>query len=130
MLDFLEGVEVYTSYRYALALVLSGLTIYWLITSLGSLRSLREFMAELNARVNEERFFNDVRRSLEPERDLSNLPPLNAKPGRIVKLALLSACLRLISFRTFRRVWFELLGCLVLAPLCVYAYWLVFSARV
>lgn len=129
MLDFLEGVEVYTSYRYALALVLSGLTIYWVITSLGSLRGLREFMAEMNARVNEDRLFNDARKMLEPGFDLQQLPKLNAKPGRIIKFALLSACLRLISFRTFRRVWPELIGCLVLAPACVYAYWLVFSAE-
>lgn len=129
MLDFLEGVEVYTSYRFALALALSGLTIYWVITSLGSLRSLREFMAELNTRVNEDRLFNEMRRAMDPERDLTQLRPLQAKPGRIIKFALLSTILRMFSFRTFKRVWLELLGCLILAPLCIYAYWVVFSAQ-
>ena len=129
MESLLESLEPYTSYRFALGLVLAGMTLYWLVTSLGSLRNLRDFMRDLNMQVNDERLFNDVRVQLDPDCDLDELPPLKAKPGRIIKLALLSVCVRMLGWRTVRRVWLELAGCLLLAPACLYAYWLVFSAE-
>ncbi|MBX3460519.1 MAG: hypothetical protein KF696_11245 [Planctomycetes bacterium] len=129
MLEFLESLEPYSSYRFLLGLVLTGMTIYWLATSLGSLRSFRQFVRELNMQVNDERLMNDVRRIVDPEFDLSVLPPLKARPGQIVKLTLLSAVLRMVSFRTLCRVWPELVGCALLLPACGYSYWLVFSAE-
>ncbi len=129
MPDFLESLEPYTSYRFALGLVLAGMTIYWIVTGFGSFRNLREFMRDLNMQVNDQRLFNDVRIQLDPDCDLGGLPQLNAKPGRIIKLALLSACVRMLGWRTVRRVWLELAGCVLLAPACLYAYWLVFSAE-
>jgi hypothetical protein len=129
MPDFFETLEPYTSYRFALGLVLTGMTIYWVATSYGGLRTLRAFMRDMNMQVNDGRLFNEVRIQLDPEADLTTLPPLQAKPGRIIKLELLSVCVRMLSWRTMRRVWMELLGCLLLAPLCLYAYWLVFSAE-
>jgi hypothetical protein len=129
MAEFLEKLEPYSSYRFVLGLVLTGLTVYWLVTSLGGLRNLRGFISDLNMQVNDERTFNDVRRALDPDCDLSLLAPLKAKPGRIVKLELIRVSLRLLSFRTLRRVWLELIGCAVLLPACAYSYWLVFSAE-
>ncbi len=129
MLDFLESLEPYTSYRFALGLVLTGMTLYWVITSLGGVRTLRAFMRDLNVQVNDERLFNEMRLNLDPEFDLATLPRLNAKPGRIVKLELITVCVRMLSWRTLRRVWLELLGCAVLLPAAVYAYWVVFSAE-
>jgi hypothetical protein len=129
MLDFLEKLEPYTSYRFALGLVLAGMTLYWVITSLGGVRTLRAFMRDLNSQVNDERLFNDVRLDLDPDFDLSTLPRLQAKPGRIVKLELITVSVRMLSWRTLRRVWLELLGCGVLLPAVVYSYWAVFSAE-
>lgn len=128
MLEFLESTEPYTSYRYLIGLVLTGLTFYWLVTSLGSVRSFQAFVRDMNRHVDEDRFMNEVRKELDPEFDTSVLPPLKSKPGRIIKLSVLSATLRLISFRTLRAVWADLLGIVLLAPLCVYAYWWIFSA--
>jgi hypothetical protein len=129
MLDFLESLEPYTSYRFALGLVLTGMTLYWVITSLGGVRTLRAFIRDLNTQVNDERMLNDVRLDLDPDFDVTTLPRLNAKPGRIIKLELLTVSVRMMSWRTLRRVWLELLGCAVLLPAAVYAYWVVFSAE-
>lgn len=129
MFDFLEKLEPYSSYRFILGLVLTGMTIYWLITSLGSIRTFKAFVRDLNMQVNDQRLFSDVRKILEPEYDVSVLPPLKAKPGQIIKLTLITVVLRMAGWRTFKRVWPELLGCLLLAPACLYAYWLVFSAE-
>jgi hypothetical protein len=126
-MDLLEQVEPYTSYRFALALVLAGITLYWLITSIGALRSLRQFIADMNQQVNEQRLFNDVRLRLDRRFDLESLPPLRAKPGRIIKLALLSACMRLLGWRSLLRVSHYLLAIAILAPACVVAYWFVFT---
>jgi hypothetical protein len=127
MLDTLEQIEPYTSYRFALALVLAGITAYWVFTSIGALRSLRLFVAEMNRQVNEQRLFNEVRLRLDRRFDLDALPLLRAKPGRIIKLALLSASLRLLGWRSLLRVSHYLLAIAILLPACGVAYWFAFT---
>ena len=129
-LEFFESAEPYTSYRYVLGLVLGGLTLYFFYTSFASLRNFQGLLRDFNRQVHEQRVFNDVRQKLEPGFDISTVPPLKAHPGRIVKLAVLSACLRLISFRTLRYVWLELLGVIVLGAAALVAYWFVFTLNV
>lgn len=130
MLEFLESTEPYASYRFLIGLVLTGLTFYWLVTALGSIRGFRAFLRDMNRHVDEDRFMNEARKELDPNFDTSTLPPLRSKPGKIIKLAVYSACLRLLSWRTLRNVWPDLLGIAILAPLCIYAYWWVFTAEV
>jgi hypothetical protein len=127
MIETLETIEPYTSYRVAIALVLFGIFVYSVVTTIANAFSLRDFIRDLNRQVNENRLFDDVRLELDPNRDLTALPRLNAKPGRIIKLALLSACLRLVSFRTLWRNGLLILGCAILAPMCAVAYWYVFT---
>jgi hypothetical protein len=124
-----ESAEPYTSYRYVLGLVLTGLFIYFVATSILSLRNLLGLLRDMNRQVNEKRFFDDVRLRLDPDWDISRERPLQAKPGRIIKLSLLSACLRLISFRTFLYVFPELVGVLALGSAAAVAYWYVFTLR-
>jgi len=127
MIETLEGLEPYTSYRFAIGLVLTGIFAYSVYTTIASLRSLREFIAELNQQVHDHRLFDSVRLDLDPDFDLSNVPELKARPGNIIKLALKSAVLRLFSLRTLWRNGGLILGCLVLAPACAVAYWYVFT---
>jgi hypothetical protein len=130
LIEFLESAEPYTSYRYVLGLVLGGLTLYFVYTGYASIRNFQGLLRDLNRQVHEQRVFNDVRVMLEPGFDISTVPPLKAQPGRIIKLSVLSACLRLISFRTLRAVWLELIGVVVLGAATMVAYWYVFTLEV
>lgn len=114
LLDFLHSAEPYTSYRYVLGLVLGGITVYFVVTAIMSLRNLQGLLQDFNRQVNEQRLFDDVRLMLDPDYDLSLEKPLRAKPGRIIKLSLLSACLRLLSFRTLVYVFPELIGVILM----------------
>ena len=129
MEDFVNSVEPYTSYRYVLGLVLTGLTVYFIVTAALSLKNLKGLLDDLNRQVNENRLFDDVRIKIDPDVDLSVEKPLKAKPGRIIKLAMLSACLRLLSFRTFIYVFPELLAVTLLAGASAVAYWYVFTMQ-
>ncbi|MBZ0134944.1 MAG: hypothetical protein K8I27_01060 [Planctomycetes bacterium] len=125
----LESAEPYTSYRYVLGLVLTGLFIYFLVTSILSLRNLQGLLHDMNRQVNDKRFFDDVRLRLDPDWDVSGERPLKAKPGRIIKLSIVSACLRLLSFRTMLYVLPELIGVTVLGSAAAVAYWYVFTLK-
>lgn len=130
LLDFLNSAEPYTSYRYVLGLVLGGITVYFVVTAIMSLRNLQGLLQDFNRQVNEQRVFNDVRLMLDPDYDTSLEKPLRAKPGRIIKLSLLSACLRLLSFRTLVYVFPELIGVLILGSAAAAAYWFVFTLKI
>lgn len=130
LLDFLHSAEPYTSYRYVLGLVLGGITVYFVVTAIMSLRNLQGLLQDFNRQVNEQRVFNDVRLMLDPDYDTSLEKPLRAKPGRIIKLSLLSACLRLLSFRTLVYVFPELIGVLILGSAAAAAYWFVFTLKI
>lgn len=130
LLDFLHSAEPYTSYRYVLGLVLGGITVYFVVTAIMSLRNLQGLLQDFNRQVNEQRVFNDVRLMLDPDYDTSLEKPLRAKPGRIIKLSLLSACLRLLSFRTLVYVFPELIGVIVLGSASAVAYWYVFTLKI
>ena len=126
--EFLRSAEPYTSYRYVLGLVLTGLTVYFVVTSILSLRNIQGLLHDLNRQAREHGVFHDVRLMLDPEYNATS-KPLRAKPGRIIKLALYSACLRLISFRTLVYVFPELIGELVVGSAAAAAYWYVFTAK-
>ncbi|MCB9932926.1 MAG: hypothetical protein H6841_05815 [Planctomycetes bacterium] len=130
LLDFLNSAEPYTSYRYVLGLVLGGITVYFVVTAIMSLRNLQGLLQDFNRQVNEQRLFDDVRLMLDPDYDLSLEKPLRAKPGRIIKLSLLSACLRLLSFRTLVYVFPELIGVIIVGSAAAVAYWYVFTMKI
>jgi hypothetical protein len=130
LLDFLHSAEPYTSYRYVLGLVLGGITVYFVVTAIMSLRNLQGLLQDFNRQVNEQRVFNDVRLMLDPDYDTSLEKPLRAKPGRIIKLSLLSACLRLLSFRTLVYVFPELIGVMLVGSAAAVAYWYVFTLKI
>lgn len=130
LLDFLHSAEPYTSYRYVLGLVLGGITVYFVVTAIMSLRNLQGLLQDFNRQVNEQRLFDDVRLMLDPDYDLSLEKPLRAKPGRIIKLSLLSACLRLLSFRTLVYVFPELIGVVIVGSAAAVAYWYVFTMKI
>lgn len=130
LVAFLNSAEPYTSYRYVLGLVLSGLTIWYLYTAYASVRNFQGLLRDMNSQVNDQRLFDDVRLMLDPKYDVSHEKPLKAKPGRIIKLTALRACLRLLSFRTLVYVFPELIGVLVLGSAAAAAYWYVFTAKV
>lgn len=130
LLDFLHSAEPYTSYRYVLGLVLGGITVYFVVTAIMSLRNLQGLLQDFNRQVNEQRLFDDVRLMLDPDYDLSLEKPLRAKPGRIIKLSLLSACLRLLSFRTLVYVFPELIGVILMGSASAVAYWYVFTLKI
>lgn len=129
LLDFLHSAEPYTSYRYVLGLVLGGITVYFVVTAIMSLRNLQGLLQDFNRQVNEQRLFDDVRLMLDPDYDLSLEKPLRARPGRIIKLSLLSACLRLLSFRTLVYVFPELIGVILMGSASAVAYWYVFTLK-
>ncbi|MCZ7604656.1 MAG: hypothetical protein M5U25_01000 [Planctomycetota bacterium] len=130
LLDFLHSAEPYTSYRYVLGLVLGGITVYFVVTAIMSLRNLQGLLQDFNRQVNEQRLFDDVRLMLDPDYDLSLEKPLKARPGRIIKLSLLSACLRLLSFRTLVYVFPELIGVIIVGSAAAVAYWYVFTMKI
>jgi hypothetical protein len=124
--EFMRSAEPYTSYRYVLGLVLTGLFVYFLVTSILSLRNLRGLLQDMNRQAREHGVFHDVRLMLDPDYQSTSRPP-RAKPGRIIKLALYSACLRLVSFRTLAYVLPELIGVIVVGSAAAVAYWYVFT---
>ncbi|MBE7492440.1 MAG: hypothetical protein HS108_11865 [Planctomycetes bacterium] len=130
MLDFLERLEPYTSYRYVLGLVLGGLTLYFVVTSLASLRQLGALLRDLNSLASQGRILDEARLAVDPNCDLKALPTLKSKPGRAVRLLLLLAVLRVLSPRSLARLWPELLAVAVLAALSLWAYVYVFTLGV
>ncbi|MCA8910501.1 MAG: hypothetical protein KDB82_02260 [Planctomycetes bacterium] len=129
LVSFLNSAEPYTSYRYVLGLVLTGLTVYYFYTAWASVRNMQGLLRDLNRQVNEQRLFDDVRLMLDPDYDVTQERPLKAKPGRIIKLSVLSACLRLFSFRTLVYVFPELIGVILVGGAAGVAYWYVFTAN-
>ncbi|MCA8936884.1 MAG: hypothetical protein KDB68_11860 [Planctomycetes bacterium] len=127
--NFLNSAEPYTSYRYVLGLVLTGLTVYYFYTGYASIRNMQGLLRDMNKQVNDQRLFDDVRLMLDPDYDVTHEKPLKAKPGRIIKLSVLSACLRLLSFRTLVYVFPELMGVIILGSAAIAAYWYVFTAK-
>lgn len=127
--EILQATEPYASYRFIIALVLTGLTVYYLYTSFASIRNLQGLIRDLNRQVNEDRLFDDVRKRIDPDYDVSVERPLRAQPGRIVKLTVLSTTLRMLSWKSVRYVLPELIGVAVLLAACVYTYWNVFTVK-
>lgn len=127
MEDVVNSLEPYASYRFVLGLVLIGLFVYFTWTAVMSLRNMQGLLDDLNAQVNENRMFDDVRVKIDPDVDLSAERPLRARPGRIVKLSVLSSCLRLFSLRTIVYVLPELIAVTLLGTASAVAYWFVFT---
>lgn len=127
MLDTLERLEPYSSYRYLLGLVLGGLTLYLLWSSWVSLRQFLGLMRDFNRMASRGRLLDEARLSVDPKFDLASLPPLKARPGRVILLAALNAALRVVSWRTARELAPELLLALALGSASLAAYWYVFS---
>lgn len=130
MPEFLERLEPYTSYRYILGLVLGGLTLYFVITSLISMRQISGLLHDLNQLASQGRILDDARLALDPGCDLKHLPTLKAKPGRLVKMMLLLAVLKMTRFSSLRRLWPELAAVAVLLALSVWSYVYVFTLGV
>ncbi|MBK9973539.1 MAG: hypothetical protein IPP14_01995 [Planctomycetes bacterium] len=130
MPDFLEKLEPYTSYRYILGLVLGGLTLYFVVTSLLSLRQLAALLRDFNNLAAQGRVLDDARLALDPGCDLKHLPTLKAKPGRIVKMMLLLAVLKVLRPASLVRLWPELTAVTVLAVLSAWSYVYVFTLGV
>lgn len=130
MLDTLERLEPYSSYRYLLGLVLGGLTLYLLWSSWVSVRQFLGLLRDFNRMASKGRMLDEARLTLDPEFDLAALPPLKAQPGRVILLAALSAALRVISWRTARELAPELALAALLAGASLAAYWYVFSTGV
>ena len=127
MPEWLEQIEPYTSYRYFIGLVLSGITVYLGINAWLSIRSMTGLLHDLDAQAASSRLFDEVREVLEPGVDLSALPPTRARPGRIIRLIVMSAALRVFGFRSLIRLAPELMACTLLAAACLVAYYYVFT---
>lgn len=130
MPDFIERLEPYTSYRYILGLVLGGLTLYFVVTSLLSLRQLAGLLRDFNNLASQGRILDDARLAINENCDLKHLPTLKARPGRVVKLMLLIAVLKVLRPRSLARLWPELTAVTVLAALSVWSYLYVFTLGV
>ncbi len=125
--DLVITVEPYASFRFTLGLVLTGVTIYLLVNSLISLRQFLTFLRDLDQQVAGQRMLDQARLALDPEMDLSKLPPLRARPGRIIRQAVLISLLRLVSWRSFANNWREWMILAALSTACLPAYWYVFN---
>ena len=127
MLDLLEKIEPYSSYRYMLALMLGGLTLYLLINAVLTVKSMIGVLRDFDAQVGTKRMFNVARQEVDPDFDFSSLPQLRARPGRIIKLMALRATLRLFSFRTLIHLLPELLIAAALAAASGAAFYYVYG---
>ncbi|MBX3475352.1 MAG: hypothetical protein KF754_13310 [Planctomycetes bacterium] len=130
MLDFLERLEPYTSYRYILGLVLGGLTLYFVVTSLVSLKQLAGLLRDFNNLASQGRVLDDARLAIDPNCDLRHLPTLKSRPGRVVKLMLLIAVLKQLRPSSLARLWPEFVAVAVLGGLSLWAYVYVFTLGV
>jgi hypothetical protein len=126
MPDFLQSLEPYTSYRYVLGLVLGGLTGWFVLTGVLSLRQFAAMLRDFNRLASEARVFDDARLALDPDYDLSKVPKLKARPGRVVKLMALRAVLRLLSPRSLARMAPEVIVVGALVAANTWALWYVF----
>lgn len=126
MNEFLQSVEPYSSYRFIMGLVLTGLTIYMLAMSYVSYRNFKGFLAELNENAKEQRVFDEVRVMISKEHDVTRHPTLTANPGRVIKLLAISAGLRVVTWRTVLQLLPEILCIIALGTGCVIAYYFVF----
>jgi hypothetical protein len=130
MPDFIERLEPYASYRYILGLVLGGLTLYFVVTSLLSLRQLAGLLRDFNNLASQGRVLDDARLAIDAHCDLKHLPTLKAKPGRVIKLILLIAVLKVLRPASLARLWPELTAVTVLTVLSVWSYMYVFTLGV
>lgn len=126
MPDFLQSLEPYTSYRYMLGLVLGGLTVWFVVAGVLALRQYAAMMKDFNRLASEARVFDDARLALDPNYDLTKVPTLKAKPGRVVKMMAILAALRVLSPRSLARMAPELIAVALLAAGNVWALWYVF----
>jgi len=124
--DFLQSLEPYTSYRYALGLVLGGLTLWFVVSGVLSLRQMAAMLRDFNRLASEVRVLDDARLALDPDFDLSSLPTLKARPGRTVKFMFMLAALKVLSPRSLARMAPELIAVGVLIAANAWALWYVF----
>jgi hypothetical protein len=129
VLDFLEKLEPYTSYRFALALVLAGLTGYFLWTSWAAWRNFQGLLEDLNEMTRGARLFDEARLLLYPDFLTETRPPLRARPGNIVRLALFGALARMLRPLNLLRLMPELLLLAAVSAACGVAYWHVFTLQ-
>lgn len=129
MEELLTAIEPYASFRFTLGLVLTGLTIYVAVSSAIGLRQFYAFLNDLDKQAQGQRVLDAARLALDPNTDLSKLPPLKARPGRIIRNAVAIAWLRLFSWRTLWLHWreFALIG--LLGAACLPAYWFIFTQK-
>lgn len=127
MEHLLTAIEPYASFRFTLGLVLTGLTVYVMVNSAISLRQFYAFLNDLDKQAKGQRLLDPARLALDPNTDLSKLPPLKARPGRIIRNAVAIAWLRLFSWRTLRLHWREFALIALLGAACLPAYWYVFA---
>ncbi|MDC1141605.1 hypothetical protein OAU50_00815 [Planctomycetota bacterium] len=127
MNEFLQSIEPYSSYRFIMGLVLTGLTIYMFAMSYVSFRNFKGFLAELNQNAKEQRVFDEVRKMIAEDYDVERNPTLTANPGRVIKLAAIEAALKVFTWRTAVRLMPEILSIIALATGCAVAYYFVFT---
>lgn len=127
MPDFLQSLEPYTSYRYILALVLGGLTLFFVVSGLIELRQLSGLLADFNRMAGKGRVLDEARLAVDPGCDLQQLPTLKAKPGRVVKLMLLLVVLRQFRLHNLLSLAPELVAIVLLGAGCVWSLEYVFT---
>jgi hypothetical protein len=127
MEDLLIALEPYASFRFSLGLVLTGLTIYVMVNGAISVRQFYALMHDFDQQAKGQRLLDQARQALDPSIDLSKLPRLKARPGRIIRSYVALAWLHLLSWRTLWLHWREFALIALLLAACVPAYWYVFS---
>ncbi|MCC6573386.1 MAG: hypothetical protein IT462_06300 [Planctomycetes bacterium] len=127
LLESMEHLEPYTSYRVALSFVLGAITLYTLVEAAISVRSFFRILEGLDTISRERRLFDSVRLSVNPEIDLTKLPPHKSKPGRALRLMVLTAAIKVVDRNSLKRCWGELALIALLAPACVAAYVYIYS---
>lgn len=123
---FLEKVEPYSSYRFLLGLALGGLTLWIVVSFLISIKHFYALLADLDRKAASRRLFDGARRSVRADVSLEGLPLPRARPGRALKLLLLTSLLRLLGPRTIKECWPEMLGIVLLGAACLAIYTYVF----
>jgi hypothetical protein len=126
-MELLERIEPYTSYRFTLGLVLSGITLWSLVTSGISIVQTARLLADLDLMTRQARLLDAARAAAGDSRPVSELPVMTARPGRAIRLLLLLHLLRLLRPRALARCWPEWLGLLVLGVANLYAYYVIFT---